>query len=94
MGINLLWVCHDHKKYHYSMRGQEGVDFQALIRTPEEYGTGCPSQCFRTGRIRVYLDSHFDPTGYEEWWPVWEERPANPQYKVVDRYDIEWYLDP
>lgn len=103
MGINLLWVCHEHRKYHYSMRGQEGIDFQAMIRTPEEH-RGCPAQCFRQGNIRVYLDSHFDPTGYEEWWPVWEERPAElrkmkasspppPQYEVRDRYDVAWYLE-
>ena len=75
MGINLVWVCHDHKRYHYSMRGEEGVDFQALIRTPSEHAPECPAQCFRTGRMRVYLDSHFDYTQYEPWWS-YEDRPA------------------
>jgi len=99
MGVNLVWVCHDHKRFHYSMRSEEGIDFQALVRTRNE--AGCPSECFKRGRIRVYLDSNFDTTDFNEWWPVWEERPAElhkmkpapPQYEVRDRYDVAWYPD-
>ena len=76
MGINLIWVCRYHRKYHYSMRGEEGIDFQALIRTPSETGAECPAACFRAGRISVHRDADFDTTELTEWWPVWEERPA------------------
>lgn len=78
MGINLVWVCMQHGRYHTSMRGEEGIDFQALVRSRLSEGEGCPSRCFRDGRIRVFRDADFDPDkgGFREWWPVWEDRPA------------------
>lgn len=75
MGINLVWVCLQHGLYHTSMRGEEGIDFQALISTPTE-NQGCPALCFAEGRIRVFRDADFDTSNFREWWPVWEERPA------------------
>jgi hypothetical protein len=58
------------------MRGEEGIDFQALIRTPSENSSECPAYCFRNGHITVHRDADFDTEGLTEWWPVWEERPA------------------
>jgi hypothetical protein len=76
MGVNLVWVCQRHRRYHHSMRGEEGIDFQALISTPSENSNECPAYCFRTGNISVHRDADFDTAGLTEWWPVWEQRPA------------------
>lgn len=73
MGLNLVWICDKHKKYHTSMRGEEGVDFQALVRNSE-----C-KECFRIGSIKVQVDSHTlveSNSSYTEYWPDWEQRPA------------------
>ena len=62
MGINLTWVCHTHKRYWTSLRGDEGKDFQTMIRM-----SGCPADCLRHGGLTVYHDGYFDHRGYQEW---------------------------
>lgn len=79
MGINLTWVCHVHKKYHTSMRGEEGVDFQHFVR---EAGK-CPKECFKRGNITVYHDGYFDNYEYDEFFPEWEDRPAEREQNVT-----------
>lgn len=74
MGINLVWVCKTHRRAHYSMRGEEGVDFQALIRECDI--NDCPSRCFTMGRITVYGDGDIDHEEYAQIWPDYEKRPA------------------
>lgn len=74
MGYNLTFVCHEHKKYHTSMRGEEGIDFQAMMREKE-----CPGPCFKQGKIVVYDDQHEPPEvmrEYAEVWPNWDIRPG------------------
>lgn len=69
MGINLTWVCEKHKLHHTSLRGEEGIDFQAFVR--EDH-----ADCFKNGSITVYHDGYFDTSDYQEFWPEWEDRPA------------------
>jgi len=72
MGINLTWVCHIHEKYHTSMRGEEGIDFQYFVRKMK----GCPEECLRNGSMTVMHDGYFDNYEYDEIFPDWESRPA------------------
>jgi hypothetical protein len=61
MGINLTWVCHEHKRRHTSLRGYEGQDFQEMVRN----SNGCPDMCLREGRITVYHDGYAPPETYD-----------------------------
>lgn len=74
MGHNLTWVCHTHKKHHTSMRGEEGIDFQAMIRLED-----CPGPCLNNQGLTVYGDQCAPGHIYEydEVWPNWSDRPAN-----------------
>lgn len=68
MGLNVVTVCHRHEKAVYSMRGEEHVDLQRLMRTEHR-------QCMKEGQVRVYCDADIDHGQYEDFWP-YEERPA------------------
>lgn len=73
MGINLVWECPVHKRYHTSLRGEEGIDFQYFVRDHR----GCPDQCLRNGNIRVWHDGYFvKDDEYTEMFPNWNDRPA------------------
>lgn len=70
MGYNLTFVCTEHKRQHTSLRGQEGIDFQTLMREGHAH-------CFRDGKIIAYVDSHApSEADYPDMYPVWESRPA------------------
>lgn len=82
MGINLTWVCHKHKRHHTSIRGEEGLDFQAFVRMP-----GCPGTCLREGTINVYHDGYFVDKDYAEIFPDWEDRPGAREKRGERPYD-------
>lgn len=70
MGYNLVWECTRCNEYAYSMRGEENVDFQFIVRQHRK--------CFELGKVIVHCDadttlgSSINPTP-----PMWEheERP-------------------
>lgn len=71
MGINLVWACERCHMYAYSMRGEEGADFQKIVREHKD--------CFGGGDIKVYPDYTADANWYEQKYkPMWEyeDRPA------------------
>lgn len=74
MGLNLVWVCHKHRIFEVSMRGEEGVDFQAIAR-------GEHAECLMSGEITVNGDQWFArdaflDMGYTEDFWAYEARPA------------------
>lgn len=74
MGINLVWVCHKHKTYHTSMRGEEGIDFQYFVRKEDD---DCPQRCLKMGDITVMHDGYFDNHDYAAMMDLpYEDRPA------------------
>lgn len=68
MGINLTWVCDTHKLQHTSMRGEESIDFQDLVRIHPD--------CFKDGKMTVYHDGFWYNNEYQEFYPRWDQRPA------------------
>ena len=70
MGYNLVWECKRHKQYAYSIRGEEGVDFQKIVREHRE--------CFKSGDILVHCDADTDLASESNPTPsMWEheQRP-------------------
>lgn len=70
MGLNLVVVCHHHKKYNYCYRTEEFVDFQALMRSEHR-------QCMKLNQVTVHCDADtifHSGSDYTEMWPH-EERP-------------------
>lgn len=70
MGVNLVIVCHEHRVYGYSMRGEEGADAQWWMRAHGD--------CFKNRKISVYRDQDGFPREEQGFTPAWEheERPA------------------
>jgi hypothetical protein len=72
MGYNLVWECTRCNEYACSMRGEEGDDFQFIVRQHRE--------CFKVNAIKVYCDADtlLGSTESERHTrPMWEyeERP-------------------
>lgn len=72
MGLNVVTTCLRHKQYNYSMRGEEHLDFQVLMRSIHK-------ECMRAQHVVVESDSHtivmMEESGYTKMWP-YEDRPA------------------
>lgn len=70
MGLNFVLVCEKHKMYNYSMRGEEFVDTQVIMRLH--------GKCMKEGMVRAECDTHSlapqSDSGYTEMWP-YETRP-------------------
>jgi hypothetical protein len=79
MGLNLVVVCHVHKKYNYCYRSEEFVDFQALMRSEHR-------ECMKMNQVTVHCDAddhyHSSDSGYTEMWP-YEQRPEVVGAKVA-----------
>ena len=71
MGLNVVTVCKRHKVYNYSMRTEEFVDFQAIMRSHHR-------ECMEHGQVFIICDADTDITNesseYSEMWD-YEARP-------------------
>lgn len=71
MGLNLVTICQVHRQYNYSMRGEEFLDFQVIMRSKH-------SNCMQRGLVIVVPDNYTsvqnEDSGYTEMWD-YDDRP-------------------